>query len=50
MREKKIAQETSAQSEFGIKTEKIAVNENVNYHFLEKEKLLFLNAKSVFRF
>ena len=38
MREKKIAQETNAQIEFGIKTEKIAVNENVNYQFIAKEK------------
>lgn len=38
MREKKIAQERSAQIEFGFKIEKIATNENVYYHFIEKEK------------
>ena len=36
--EKKIAQETNAQIEFGFKTEKIATNENANYHFIAKEK------------
>jgi hypothetical protein len=50
MREKKIAHKTNAQIKFGFKTEKIALNENVNYKFIAKEKWLILAAKSEFRF
>jgi len=40
MREKKIVQEISAQIEFGFETEKILTNENVNCHFIDKEKMI----------
>ena len=50
MRGKTLREKKIAQIEFGFKIEKIATNENVNYHFVEKENGLFLYFEYAFRY